>query len=81
VLNNTKQLQILRHLNSILKFHAEVYHLYFSPDMVQVISPRRMRWVLHVACIDEMRNAYRVLVGTPEGKIIPGCSDLGWELY
>jgi hypothetical protein len=28
-----------------------------------------MRWVLNVACMGEKRNAYRVLVGKPEGKI------------
>jgi hypothetical protein len=56
----------LRPLNNILKFHKELHHLYSSPDMVQVINPRRMRWVGNVACIEEMRNSYRVLVGTLE---------------
>jgi hypothetical protein len=28
---------------------------------------RRMRWARHVACIEEKRNAYRVLVRKPEG--------------
>ena len=27
-----------------------------------------MRWAGHVACMDEERGAYRVLVGKPEGK-------------
>jgi hypothetical protein len=29
---------------------------------------RRIRWVVHVACIVEKRNAYRILVEKPEGK-------------
>jgi hypothetical protein len=27
-----------------------------------------MKWVVHVASMGEMRNAYNVLVGTPKGK-------------
>jgi hypothetical protein len=33
-----------------------------------MIKSRRMRWAGHVARIGEMRNAYRILVGKPEGK-------------
>jgi hypothetical protein len=29
---------------------------------------RRMRWAGHVTRIEEKRNAYRILVGKPEGK-------------
>jgi hypothetical protein len=29
---------------------------------------RRMRWAGHVARIGETRNAYRILVGKPQGK-------------
>jgi hypothetical protein len=31
-------------------------------------KPRRMRWAGHVARIGEKMNAYRILVGKPEGK-------------
>jgi len=27
-----------------------------------------MRWMLHVARMEEMRNAYRILVGKPERR-------------
>jgi hypothetical protein len=27
-----------------------------------------MRWMGHAACMDEIRNAYKILVGRPEGK-------------
>jgi hypothetical protein len=31
-------------------------------------SPRRMRWAGHVAQMGVKMNAYRILVGKPEGK-------------
>jgi hypothetical protein len=33
-----------------------------------MIKARRMRWAGHVARMGETRNAYRILVGKPEGK-------------
>jgi hypothetical protein len=33
-----------------------------------MIKSRKMRWEGHVARMGEKRNAYRILVGTPEGK-------------
>jgi hypothetical protein len=33
-----------------------------------MIKSRRMRWVGHVARMGDKRNAYRILVGKPEGK-------------
>jgi hypothetical protein len=33
---------------------------------------RRMRWAGHVARMGEKRNAYRILVGKPEGKETTG---------
>ena len=36
------------------KLHnEELSDLYFSPNIVQVIKSRRMRWVGHVACMGE----------------------------
>jgi hypothetical protein len=32
-----------------------------------VIKSISLRWAGHLACIEERRSAYRVLVGTPEG--------------
>jgi hypothetical protein len=36
--------------------------------MVRMIKPKRMRWAGHVARMREKRNAYRILMGNPEGK-------------
>jgi hypothetical protein len=33
-----------------------------------MIKSRRVRWAGHVARRGETRNAYRILVGKPEGK-------------
>ena len=52
------------------KLHnEELNDLYSSPNIVQVIKSRRMRWAGHVACMGEKRGIYRVEVGKPEGKI------------
>jgi hypothetical protein len=60
------------------KLHNEELHnLYCSPSMIRIIKSRGMRWVEHVARMGEKRNAYRILVGKPEGKKpIPRCR---WE--
>jgi hypothetical protein len=38
------------------------------PFITVVVSIRRMRWAGHVARMGEKRNAYRILVGMPEGN-------------
>jgi hypothetical protein len=51
------------------KLHNEVLHnLYFSPSIIRMIKSRRMKWAGHVARMGKKRNAYRILVGKPEGK-------------
>jgi hypothetical protein len=51
------------------KLHNEHHNLYSLPNMIRMIKSRRMRWAGHVASMGEKRNAYRILVGKPEGKI------------
>jgi hypothetical protein len=51
------------------KLHNEELHeLYFSPSIIRIMTLRRMRWVGNVTRMGEKRNAYRLLVGKPEGK-------------
>jgi hypothetical protein len=51
------------------KLHNEELHaLYSSPSIIRIIKARRMRWAGHVARMGENRNAYRLLVGNPEGR-------------
>jgi hypothetical protein len=57
----------------------ELHNLYSSPNIVQVIKSRRLRWAGHVARMGEGRGVYRVLVGRPEGKRPLGRSRRRWE--
>jgi hypothetical protein len=51
------------------KLHNDELHsLYSSPSIIRMIKSRRMRWAGHVARMAEKRNAYRIVVGKPEGK-------------
>jgi hypothetical protein len=43
-----------------------------------MIMSRRMRWAGHVTRIGEKRNAYRILVGKPEGKRPLGRPSYKW---
>jgi hypothetical protein len=46
------------------KLHnEELNDLYYSPNIMQVIKSRRMRWAGHVVCMGERRGVYRVFVG------------------
>jgi hypothetical protein len=51
------------------KLHNEELHnFYSSPNIIRMMKSRRMRWAGHVARMGETRNAYRKLMGKPEGK-------------
>jgi len=49
------------------KQHEKIHNLY-ALSHIWVIISRRMRWAGHVTCMEEMRTAYGILVGKPEGK-------------
>jgi hypothetical protein len=60
--------------------HNEKQHnLYSSQRIIRMIELRRVRWAEHVACMGERRNAYRILVGKPEGKRSLGRRERRWE--
>jgi hypothetical protein len=51
------------------KLHNEqLLDLYFSPSIIRIMKARKMRWAEHVARMGKKRNAYRLLVGKPEGR-------------
>jgi len=45
----------------------ELHNLYTSPTIFRVMKSKRMRRAGHVVRMGEMRNAYNILVGKPEG--------------
>ena len=49
-------------------YHGTPCAVYSLPDLIQVIKPRRLRWAGYVARNGESKDAYRVLVGKPEGR-------------
>jgi hypothetical protein len=62
------------------KLHKEELHgLYSSPSIIRVIKARRMRWAGHVAHMGEVRGAYNILVGRPEGRRPLGRPRRRWE--
>ena len=48
--------------------NAELHALYTSPDIIRNLKSGRLRWAGHVARMELTRNAYRVLVGKPDGR-------------
>jgi hypothetical protein len=61
------------------KLHNEELHdLYSSPSVIRIMKARRMRWAGHVARMWEKRNAYRLLVGNPEGRRPLGRARCTW---
>jgi hypothetical protein len=51
------------------KLHNEELHgFYSSTSIVRVIKAGRMRWAGHVARMGEVKDAYNILVGRPEGR-------------
>jgi hypothetical protein len=48
--------------------NGKLHNLYSSLNIIRMIKLRKMRWAGQVARMGEKRNAYRILVGKPEGK-------------
>jgi hypothetical protein len=42
--------------------NEELHNLYASPNTIQVITSRSMRWVGHVAHMVETRNEYNTII-------------------
>jgi hypothetical protein len=59
--------------------NEELHNLYGSPNIIRTIKLRRMRWAGHVALMGEKSNAYRILIGKPEGKRLVRRPRCRWE--
>jgi hypothetical protein len=53
--------------------------LYTLPNIVRVVTSRRMKWAGHVARMGEGRGVHGVLAGRPEGKRQLGRPRRRWE--
>jgi len=58
--------------------NEHLHNLYASPNIIRVIKSRRMD-MGRLARMEEMRNAYNILVGKPEGKRPLGRLKRTWE--
>jgi hypothetical protein len=58
--------------------NEELHNLYSSPSIINIIKSRRMRMTGHVARMGAERNACRILVGKPKGRIPLGRPRLRW---
>jgi hypothetical protein len=61
------------------RLHNEELNDLYSSNILRVIKSRIIRWAGHVARMGERRGAYRILVGTPEGRRPLGRPRHTWE--
>jgi hypothetical protein len=67
-------------VTGLRKLHKQDLHnLCFSPAVISMTKLRRVRCVIHVAHIEEMSNAYRILTESSEGKTLLRRSKHRWE--
>jgi hypothetical protein len=59
--------------------NEELNNLHASPNIIMTPESRSMRWAEHIARVEQMRNAYNILVGMPERKKLLGRSRRRWE--
>jgi hypothetical protein len=51
------------------RLHNEMLHnLYTSPNIIRLITSRKIRGASHIAHMVEMRNAYKISVGKRKGR-------------
>jgi hypothetical protein len=58
--------------------NEELHNLYTSPNTIRDIKLKKMRLIGHVARIEEMRNAYKILVEELEDVGVYGMIILNW---
>jgi hypothetical protein len=47
--------------------NVELHNLYASSSVNKVIKSRKIKWTGHVPHMGQLRNAYNIVVGKPEG--------------
>jgi hypothetical protein len=59
--------------------HNELHDLHSSPNIIRMIKSDIIMWTRHVACMGEIINSYKILVGNPEEKRPLGRPKCRWE--
>jgi hypothetical protein len=62
-LNGDEVTRVWRNLHN-----EKLHNFYSASSIIRMMKSRRMRWAGRVVRIGARRNAYRILVGKPEGK-------------
>jgi hypothetical protein len=58
--------------------NGELRDLCSSPSIIRMIKTRKVGWAGPVGRMEEKRNEYRLLVGTPEGRRLLGRPRRRW---
>jgi hypothetical protein len=68
-------------VSNMVETNEELHNLYSSPSIIRIIKSRRMSSAGHEARMGKKRNAYRILMGKPEGERPLGNQDVsGWTI-
>jgi hypothetical protein len=59
--------------------NEELHNLYTPQNIIRMMKSKMVRWVVHVACMGEMRHACNILIGKPKGKKPLGRPRYRWE--
>ena len=68
-LNAKDRVLVLTQVEFSRLHNKELHSLYRSANIARVIKSRRLRWVGHVVRMEEGMSAFKILTGTPTGKI------------
>jgi hypothetical protein len=60
-------------------FNEKLHNMYCLPKNIREIRSSRIRWMRHRACMEEIRNAQKILVGKLDGKKPDGRLSYRWE--
>ena len=62
------------------KLHnMELHNLYGNADIIRTLKSRRLRWAGHLAWIEYVRRAHKILLGKPEGNHPRDRPKIRWE--
>ena len=59
--------------------NEKLHSSYSSPNIVRVMKSRRLKWTGNVARMEEGRNTFKILTGTPTGKRPLGRHRYRWK--